>query len=211
VIQDVMKYVNKAILTYRRQLPQQTKQQRAIHKEIWEFRYLLLRFSGKLTAKQRNRVEDILAYHQGTLLAEAYYLKEAVLALFRESQTKEAARYRRDMIVERFKNIPELKQIIDLLSGEQFEQMIVYLNYENLDKTNNDAERTNRSYRKGEKNRYKARTDRTRLNYMRLEARRRNARNAARDEKLKLKSGHRQATIARIDAYVEQEAKRLAA
>lgn len=61
------------------------------------------------------------------MLAEAYRLKEAVLALFRESQTKEAARYRRDMLVERFKNIPELKQVIGLLSGERFEQMIVYL------------------------------------------------------------------------------------
>ncbi len=80
-----------------------------------------------------------------------------------------------------------------------------------MDKTNNDAERINRSYRKGGKNRYKARTDRTRLNYMRLEARRRNARNATRDEKLKLRARHRQATIARIDAYVEREAKRLAA
>lgn len=54
VIQDVMKYVNKAILTYRRQLPQQAKQQKAVHKEIWEFRYPL-KFSGKWTAKQRDR------------------------------------------------------------------------------------------------------------------------------------------------------------
>lgn len=144
------------------------------------------------------------------MLAEAYRLKEAVLALFRESQTKEAARYRRDMLVERFKNIPELKQVIGLLSGERFEQMIVYLITRTWTRPTTTLSALIAAIARVGRI-AKARTDRTRLNYMRLEARRRNARNAARDEKLKLRARHRQATIAHIDAYVEREAKRLAA
>ena len=211
VIKNVMKHTNKAMLAYRRELPKETKEQKAIRSELWDFRYPLLKASPKLTDKQRDRVEDTLRAHQGTVLAETYYCKEAILALFRESQTKEGARSRRDMIVERFGNVPELDKVINLIRGEAFEHMIVYLDYENLDKTNNDAERTNRVYQKGEKVRYRARTTRTRLNYVRLQARQRNQRSVHRKDRLKHKKKRLAVIAGRIDAVVEQEARRLAA
>jgi transposase len=187
VIQDVMKHVNKAMLTYRRGLPQATPADKALRKELLEFRYVLLTSSHKLSPAQRERVEELLRQHTGTLLAEAYYCKEAVLTLFRVSRTPEAARQRRDQLVQRFGGVPELKAIITLLNGEWFDQMIVYLEYENLDKTNNDVERTNRTYQQGEKQRYRARTDETRLNYVKLQARRRNRQNADHNDRLKRK------------------------
>jgi len=211
VIKNVMKHTHKAMLAYRRGLPKRTAQQKAIRQELWDFRYALLMANPKLTAKQRQRVEDILRFHQGSVLPEAYCCKEAILALFRESQTKESARLRRDMIVHRFDHVPELAKVLNLIRGEAFEQMIVYLDYENLDKTNNDVERTNRVYQKGEKVRYRARTTRTRLNYVKLQARQRNQRSAHRNERLRSRR-HRSAVIAgRIDAVVEQQARRLAA
>lgn len=211
VIKNVMKHTYKAMLAYRRGLPKDTKEQKAIRKELWDFRYPLLKAHPKLTAKQRDRVEDILRSHRGTVLAEAYYCKEALLALFRESQSKEGARVRRDMIVQRFGKVPELEQAINLLRGEAFEQMIIYLDYENLDKTNNDAERSNRVYQKGEKTRYRARTTRTRLNYARLQARQRNQRSAQRKERLKRRKKRSAQIAGRIDAVVEREARSLAA
>ena len=211
VIKNVMKHTNKAMLAYRRGLPKATKAQKAVRKELWDFRYLLLKASPKLTDKQRDRLEDILCAHQGTVLPEAYYCKEAILALFRESQTKEGARFRRDMIVERFGNVPELDKVINLIRGDEFEQMIIYLDYENLGKTNNDAERTNRVYQKGEKVRYRARTTRTRLNYVRLQARQRNQRSTHRRERLKRRKKRLAVIAGRINGVVEQEARRLAA
>jgi len=211
VIKNVMKHTNKAMLAYRRGLPKETKEQKAIRKELWDFRYPLLKANPKLTDKQCDRVEDILRAHQGTVLAEAYYCKEAILALFRESQTKEGARARRDMIVERFGNVPELDKVINLIRGDEFEQMIIYLDYENLDKTNNDAERTNRVYQKGEKVRYRARTTRTRQNYARLQARQRNQRSTHRKERLKRRKKRLAVIAGRIDAVVEREARRLTA
>ena len=211
VIKNVMKHTYKVMLAYRRGLPKETKAQKAIRNELWDFRYLLLRANPKLTDKQRHRLEDILRTHQGTVLAEAYYCKEAILALFRESQTKDGARARRDMIVERFGNVPELNKVINLIRGDEFEQMIIYLDYENLDKTNNHAERTNRVYQKGEKGRYRARTTRTRLNYVKLQARQRNRRSAHRKERLKRRKKRLAVIAGRIDAVVEQEARRLAA
>ena len=187
VVQDVMKHVNKAFLTYRRSLPKETVTDKALRQELLDLRYTLLTSSHKLSPAQRERVEDLLRQQAGTLLAEAYYLKEAVLTLFRVSRTPEAARQRRDQIVQRFGHLPQLKAVITLLSGQSFEQMIVYLEYENLDKTNNDVERTNRTYQQGEKRRYRARADQTRLNYVRLQARQRNRQNADRHERLKRK------------------------
>ena len=93
---------------------------------------------------------------------------EEALALFRESEDKEDARARRDAILERFGDVPELKKVLNVIRGDNFEQMIVYLDYKNLDKTNNNAERGNRTYQKGEKVRYRARKTHTRLNYVRL-------------------------------------------
>ena len=211
VIKNVMKHTNKAMLAYRRELPKATKAQKAVRKELWDFRYLLLKASPKLTDKQRDRLEDILRAHQGTVLPEAYYCKEAILALFRESQTKEGARVRRDMIVERFGNVPELDKVINLIRGDEFEQMIIYLDYENLGKTNNDAERTNRVYQKGEKVRYRSRTTRTRRNYVKLQARQRNQRSVHRKDRLKRKKKRLAVIAGRIDAVVEREARRLAA
>jgi len=182
-----MKHMNKALLTYRRSLPKETVTDQALRQELLDFHYTLLTSSHKLSPAQRERVEDLLRQQAGTLLAEAYYLKEAVLTLFRVSRTPEAARQRRDQIVQRFGHIPQLKAVITLLSGQSFEQMIVYLEYENLDKTNHDVERTNRTYQQGEKRRYRARADQTRLNYVRLQARQRNRQDADRHERLKRK------------------------
>jgi len=94
---------------------------------------------GKLSDRQRQRLEEILATHQGTVLAQAYACKEAILTLFRQSQSKADARARRNAILKRFGNVPELDKVLNVIRGDGFEQMIVYLDYENLDKTNNNA------------------------------------------------------------------------
>jgi len=211
VIQAMMKHTNKAILTYRRALPKETKAQKAVRKELWDGRYLLLKAQHKLSDPQRQRLEEILDAHQDTVIPRACQCKEAILALFRESEDKEDARARRDAILERFAGVPELKKVLNVIRGDDFEQMIVYLDYENLDKTNNDAERENRVYQKGEKVRYRARKTHTRLNYVRLRARQRNHRSAERNDHLRRRKKRRKAFTGRVDAVVEREAGRLTA
>jgi transposase len=208
-IQAMMKHTNKALLTYRRELLKETKAQKAVRKELWDCRYLLLKASHKLSDRQRKRLKEILATHQDTVIPKAYECKEAILALFRESEDKEDARIRRDEILERFGDVSELKKVLNVIRGDDFEQMIVYLDYENLDKTNNNAERENRVYQKGEKVRYRARKTHTRLNYVRLRARQRNQRSTERNDHLRRRKKHQVAFAGRVDAVVEQEARRL--
>jgi transposase len=209
-IQAMMKHTNKALLTYRRELPKKTEAQKAVRKELWDYRYLLLKANHKLSKKQRKRLKEILDAHQDTVIPKAYECKEAILALFRESEDKEDARTRRGNILERFSDATELKKVLNVIRGDDFEQMIVYLDYENLDKTNNNAERENRVYQKGEKVRYRARKTHTRLNYVRLRARQRNQRSVERNDHLRRRKKHQGAFTGRVDAVVEQEARRLA-
>jgi len=211
VIQAVMKHTNKAMLTYRRGLPKETKAQKAVRKELWDYRYLLLKANHKLSDQQRQQLEEILDAHEDTVIPKAHKCKEAILALFRESEDKDDARTRRDAILEQFGGVPELKKVLNVIRGDDFEQMIVYLDYENLDKTNNNAERENRVYQKGEKVRYRARKTYTRLNYVRLQARQRNRRSAERNDHLRRKKKHRRAFAGQVDAVVEREARRLTA
>ena len=188
VIQAVMKHTNKALMTYRRGLPKETAAQKALQKELWDHRYLLLKACHKLNDEQRRQLKAILKAHQGTMLPKAYGCKEAILALFRNSRDKKEARRRREAILNLFGGVPELEKVLNIIRGDDFDLMIVYLDYENLDKTNNHAERENRVYQKGEKVRYRARTTDTRLNYVRLRARQRNQCSAERNDRLSRRS-----------------------
>jgi transposase-like protein len=211
VIQAMMKHTNKVMLAYRRELPKETDAHKAVRKELWDCRYLLLKASHKLSAQQRKRLEALLDSHKESVLPEAHACKEAILALFRESKDKDDARSRRDAIIERFEDTAGLEKVLNVIRGEEFEQMIVYLDYENLDKTNNDAERENRVYQKGEKIRYRARKTRTRLNYVRLRARQRNRRSAERNDHLRRRKKRRAMFVRRVDTVVEREARGLTA
>jgi transposase len=211
VIQAVMKHTNKAMLAYRRGLPKETEAQKAVRKELWDCRYLLLKANHKLKDQQRERLEELLDAHQETVLPEAYQCKEAILALFRESEDKEDARARRNAILEQFGDVADLEKVLNVIRGDDFEQMIVYLGYENLDKTNNNAERENRVYQKGEKVRYRARKTHTRLNYVRLRARQRNQRSVERNDHLRRRKKRRATFASQVDTMVEREARGLTA
>lgn len=172
---------------------------------------MLLKANHKLSDQQRQRLEEILEAHKDSVIPKAYKCKEAILTLFRESEDKDDARARRDAILEQFDGVPELKKVLPVIRDDDFEQMIVYLDYENLDKTNNNAERENRTYQKGEKVRYRARKTRTRLNYVRLQARRRNRRSTERNDHLRRKKKRRRTFARRVNTVVEREARRLTA
>jgi hypothetical protein len=126
-VRCLVEHTYKNVLTYYCELPEETEAQRAAKKRLWDLRHLLLGASPSLTARQQGDVEDLLQAHRGTVLDQAYDCKEAIIALFRASQTKEEARTRRDRIVQRFGDVSELKEAIELIQVDEFEQMIGYL------------------------------------------------------------------------------------
>jgi len=69
------------------------------------------------------------------------------------------ARYRRTRMVNNteYQTNPFLARALKKLDQTQFEKMIVFLAWENVDRTNNHVERNNRAFRMLQKTRYKRR------------------------------------------------------
>ena len=86
-----------------------------------------------------------------------------VHCLFEKGISKQAARRRRNSLAKReeYLGIPKLKRAIHRLARHKFEKMIVFLDYQNLDRTNNHVERGNRAFRMLQKTRYRRRHTRT--------------------------------------------------
>ena len=86
-----------------------------------------------------------------------------VHGLFEKGITKSTARRRRNRLAKNaaYVGIAELGRAIHRVARHKFEKMIVFLAYENLDRTNNHVERGNRSFRMLQKTRYRRRRTRT--------------------------------------------------
>lgn len=118
-----------------------------------------------LIVKRRDRfTEDDRADWRRMLEIDARFetLKEfvdEVHGLFEKGITKETARRRRDRLAKKadYMEVPQLKRAIHRVRRGEFEKMIVFLAYENLDRTNNHVERGNRSFRMIQKTRYRRR------------------------------------------------------
>lgn len=84
---------------------------------------------------------------------------DEVHGLFEKGITKQTARRRRNRLAKNpvYLDIPQLKRAIRRVRRHEFEKMIVFMNYENLDRTNNHVERGNRSFRMIQKTRYRRR------------------------------------------------------
>jgi hypothetical protein len=88
---------------------------------------------------------------------------DEVRGLFERGVTKRAARRRRNRLAKNpdYTDVPQLKRAVHRVARRKFEKMIVFLAYENLDRTNNHVERGNRSFRMLQKTRYRRRRTRT--------------------------------------------------
>ncbi len=98
-----------------------------------------------------------------------------VHGLFEKGITKETARRRRNRLAKNpvYLDIPQLKRAIHRVRRHEFEKMIVFMAYENLDRTNNHVERGNRSFRMIQKTRYRRRRTHTIMLALELHALRR--------------------------------------
>ena len=88
---------------------------------------------------------------------------DEVHGLFEKGITRTTARRRRNRLAKNpdYKEVQELKRAIHRVRRHEFEKMIVFMAYENLDRTNNHVERGNRSFRMIQKTRYRRRRTRT--------------------------------------------------
>jgi hypoxanthine phosphoribosyltransferase len=124
---------------------------------IWEHQYLIVRQEEELTEEDKNDLELMVQMAPDLELFRRF--NQQFYRLFEKSITPQQARYRRTQMV----NNPDyqanafLARALKKLPKDKFEKMIVHLEWENVDATNNHVERNNRTFRMLQKTRYKRR------------------------------------------------------
>jgi hypothetical protein len=124
---------------------------------IWDHQYLIVRKQDELTDEEKEDLALMMAI--APELASFRRFNQQFYALFEKGITQRQARYRRTRMVNNteYQTNPFLARALKKLDQTQFEKMIVFLAWENVDRTNNHVERNNRAFRMLQKTRYKRR------------------------------------------------------
>lgn len=136
---------------------------------VWDHQFLLVKKRACWSPEDREAFARLCRINPGFRTLSA--LVEAVYGLFERGITQRTARLRRTRLLNRpdFQRLACYPRVARMIAKPRFEKMIVFLKYDNLDRTSNHVERTNRSFRMVQKTRYKRRTERTIENALRHE------------------------------------------
>ena len=128
---------------------------------IWEHQYLIVRKQDELTDEEKQDL--VLMFQIAPELEDFRRFNQQFYALFDKTITPQQARYRRTRMVNHpvYQADPFLARALKKLAKDKFENMIVFLAWENVDRTNNHVERNNRVFRMMQKTRYKRRRTHT--------------------------------------------------
>lgn len=184
IIQDIVDEVMKAFREIKADLPRPHPKPRgrpkkrtgrpckikSPHKFLWDNRHLIVKKGASFTKEDHTNLKAM--YRLSPRLKLLRRFMSNVYRIFEKGISQQAARYRRTKLLKDmgYRHNPHLKKIMKtLLKEEKFERAIVSLKYENVDRTNNHVERTNRDFRMLQKTRYKRRTIQTIENALKLD------------------------------------------
>ena len=128
---------------------------------IWDHQYLIVRKEEDLSEQDKQDLALLLKIAPELKLFREF--NQQFYHLFARGITKQCARYRRMRLVNnrRYQANVFLAKALKKLSPDKFDKMIVFLGWENGERTNNHVERNNRVFRMMQKTRYKRRTAHT--------------------------------------------------
>jgi len=158
-------HLNRAMAEYRRLL----KESGIDTLDIWSARWIILKNIEDWSYKEHQIIEEILKRYRGTLIEDILILKQGIRDIFLESNNMREAFFRRDELLKegwQFKS-QHFAKIIKFLSSPYFKYMVTYLNYPQIPKSGN-SENIIRTWRQMEKVRYGFKTEKGRLNHLKL-------------------------------------------
>jgi hypothetical protein len=128
---------------------------------IWEHQYLMVRKEAELSEQDRDDLASMITIAPELALFRRF--NRQFYRLFEPGIAKPCARYRRTRMVNtaEYQANSFLAKALKKVRKDVFEKMIVFLGWENVDRTNNHVERNNRVFRMLQKTRYKRRKDHT--------------------------------------------------
>ena len=124
---------------------------------IWEHQYLIVTKPENLTDQDEQDLKVMFEIAPKLKLFRQF--NHQFYRLFEKGISKQKARLRRTLMVNNleYQANPFLKKALKKLNKERFEKMTTFLEWENVDATNNHVERNNRTFRMMQKTRYKRR------------------------------------------------------
>jgi hypothetical protein len=128
---------------------------------IWEHQYLIVRKAEDLTDPEKQDLA--LMFEIAPELKLFRQFNHQFYRLFEKGISRQCARYRRTQMVNnpKYQANAFLARALKKLRKDRFEKMIVFLGWENVERTNNHVERNNRVFRMLQKTRYKRRKQHT--------------------------------------------------
>ena len=128
---------------------------------IWEHQYLIVKKPENLTDQDKQDLALMLELAPQLKLFRLF--NHQFYRLFEKGISKQTARLRRTLMINNldYQANPFLAKALKKLKKEAFEKMITFLEWENVDRTNNHVERNNRCFRMMQKTRYKRRRTHT--------------------------------------------------
>ena len=180
-IRKLTKGLLKAVSEYRKALPGPPKRRRGrprkgepqpevdqSKKLIYQNRYLFVTREENLSEEKKAILDELCSKHPELALIRS--AKESIFDIF-DQPTKEAALERGESLVSDSQSweSPSLRDVIEQLDREKLEKVFLFLEYENLNPTNNDVERAARLFRKRQKAHYRIRKEENIGNMMKQE------------------------------------------
>jgi hypothetical protein len=124
---------------------------------IWDHQYLIVRKQDDLSEQDTEDLALMLKIAPELKLFRQF--NQQFYRLFERGISKPCARSRRRRLVNQasYQANPFLAKALKKISKDKFDNMIVFLGWENGERTNNHVERNNRGFRMMQKTRYKRR------------------------------------------------------
>ena len=174
VIHNVHRHLYKALTAYRKTFKaaktdrEQAEARQALHKQLWENRYLLFTNEENLSEQQRQALDALLQTHQDTIVEQIVVFRWHLRDIFNASASfAEAVEKLAFLIIEGWADVSDAFGKVMAFLQAHFENMLTYLRVPGIQR-NSLSECTVRSLRRMERLRQGFKTQKGRVNHLKL-------------------------------------------
>ena len=173
-IQNIHRHLYKALTAYRKAFkaaatePAQAEVRKALHKKLWQHRYLLFTNEENLSAEQRQILDELLQEHADTIVEQIVLFRQQLRTMFNECDTFALALdHLAVLILDGWADVADgFGKVMSFLQ-DHFENMLTYLRLPGIQRFSL-SECTVRSLRRIEKVRQGFKSQQGRVNHLKL-------------------------------------------
>ena len=165
VMKIIHYHLNRAMAEYRRV----QKEQGIDTLDIWLARWVILKNMERWSFKECRIIEGLLARYQGTTIEDILILKQKIRNIFLESKSQNETYAKRDELLREGWHIKNqhFANIIKFLNTPYFKYMTTFLDHPEIPRSGN-SENVIRTWRQMEKVRYGFKSDKGRVDHLKL-------------------------------------------